>query len=372
MSRCKVIVWGTGLIGQYALTHLLRRPEFEVVGVKCHTEAKDGLDAGELLQGGRALTGIRVTRDRAALLTLDADAVIYAPFDPMTDPSVEGSPNAALVDDVVLLLRSGKNVLTTLVTFSHWRQLSCGEELHDRIEEACSEGNSSFFMSGIDPGLLTDTLAFSLSGLAMDVTQVSTWEILDYGCYERVEQVKMLGFGSKPEFVATEGAETLRLCWGGCAHAMADAFGVELEKIRVHVDVALAPEPFTSESGLFIDTGTIEAISWTVAGVRAGRDLFSVNHVTRIGPTAGSEFRNIGHDGGYAIEVNGFPPIRAEFPFGLPGSTGRGWLDAMAVSSFRLVNAIDCVRQAHHGWRLAHELNRLGGRFALKSFNFLG
>jgi hypothetical protein len=364
--RYRVIVWGTGLIGRYALGHVLRRPEFELVGVKCHTEAKDGRDASDLAEGTHTKTGIRATRDKAALLNLNADVVIFAPFDPMTDPSVENGPNAALVDDLLALLQSGKNVLTTLVTFCHWRQLSRGEELLARIEVACARGKSSFFMSGIDPGLLTDTLAFSLSALAMDVTEINTWEILDYGSYERIEQVRMLGFGSKPEFVQREGAETLRMCWGGCAHAMADAFGVELDDIRVHVDVALAQDSFTSESGLFIEQGTIEAISWKVAGTRASKDLFAINHVTRIGPNAGPAFKRIGHDGGYAIEVSGFPPIRAEFPFGLPGSSGRGWLDAMAVSSFRLVNAIESVVAATPGWRFAYELKQLGGRFALK------
>ena len=365
--RHRVIIWGTGLIGQYALRHILRRPEFELVGVKCHSPSKEGRDAAELADGDHPPTGVKATRDGAAVIALDADIVIFAPFDPMTDPSIEDGPSSIWVPDLLALLRSGKNVVTTLVPLVHWRQMRNSEDFRRKLEAACLEGQSSFFMNGIDPGLVTDTLAYGMAALSSDVTEINSWEILDYGSYMGLDVVKYLGFGSPPDGPSATDPEMLGHNWGGFAYLLADVFGVELDGIRVHIDVALAQQPFTTESGLFIDRGTIEGISWKVAGHRQGRDLFAVNHVTRMGPKAAPGFRNIGHDGGYGIEITGFPPLRAEFPFGLPGSTGRGWLDAMAISSFRLVNAADTVIAAQPGWRFFHELHALGGRYSLKA-----
>lgn len=366
MSSYKVIVWGTGMVGQYALRYLLPRPDLDLVGVKCFHDAKVGKDAAELANGLHAPTGIKATNDRDAILALDADVCIFVPFDALTDPSVEGTPSSAWVPDLLALLRSGKNVVTSILSISHWRHLKNGEAFHAAVESACREGNSSLYVGGIDPGFVPDALGYISSCIVSEVTSIDTWEVLDYGSYEILPAMRMLGFGSRPEDMSAAGVETLRTCWGGCPHIMADAFGVALDDVRVEVDVALAKEGYVSESGLEIAQGTIEAIKFRVAGVRNGKDLFAVNHVTRMGQQSGPDFYRIGHDGGYGIDIKGFPPVKADFPFGLEGGTGKGWSDAMVMTSSRLLNAVESITLAEPGWRLFMDLPRLGGRFALK------
>ncbi len=48
----KVIVAGTGAIGTAVLRELLRRPEFELVGVMGFSKRKEGLDVGEVIGQG--------------------------------------------------------------------------------------------------------------------------------------------------------------------------------------------------------------------------------------------------------------------------------------------------------------------------------
>ena len=86
----KVIQWGTGYTGSSALRYLINNPASELVGVKCVTDAKDGVDAGQI--AGLAPIGVTATRDTDALLATDADIVVHMPRDLLADPSVPGSP----------------------------------------------------------------------------------------------------------------------------------------------------------------------------------------------------------------------------------------------------------------------------------------
>jgi hypothetical protein len=362
----KVAVWGTGMIGQFALRYILGRPDLELVGVLCRSEAKVGQDAAELAGGTHSASGVLAGNDIEAFLALDADVVIFAPFDALTDPSVEGSPSSESVPHIEALLRSGKNVLTPILSLTHWRHLQNGDALRTRLDAAAKAGGASLLGAGLDPGYVTDALAFFASTATGEITSIDTWEVLDYGSYEALDTVRMLGFGARPQDMSAAGLDTLKVGWGGALHVLADAFGIELDDIRLDVDVALAKEAFIGQAGLEIAEGAIEAMKFRVAGVYKGADIFGINHVTRIGPQAGPDFRNIGHDGGYAVHIAGYPPINAEFPFGYAEGTGRGWSDAMAMTSARLVNAIESIVDADPGWRLFFETPRHGGRFALK------
>jgi hypothetical protein len=93
--------------------------------------AKAGKDAAEFAVSATAETGIQATREGAALIALDADVVIFAPFDPMTDPPYGREHIRVMGADMFALLCSGKNVLTTLLTLTHWRQLKNGATFRD-------------------------------------------------------------------------------------------------------------------------------------------------------------------------------------------------------------------------------------------------
>ncbi|OWY62372.1 dihydrodipicolinate reductase, partial [cyanobacterium TDX16] len=74
----KVIQWATGGVGRAAIEGVLDHPELELVGAWVHSDAKEGVDLGELV--GRDAIGVTATTDVDALLALEADCVLYSPF----------------------------------------------------------------------------------------------------------------------------------------------------------------------------------------------------------------------------------------------------------------------------------------------------
>jgi 2,4-diaminopentanoate dehydrogenase len=69
----RVIQWGAGNVGAFALGAILDHPELELAGVWVHDAAKVGQDAGALC--GRPRVGVTATDDADALLALGADCV---------------------------------------------------------------------------------------------------------------------------------------------------------------------------------------------------------------------------------------------------------------------------------------------------------
>ncbi len=102
----KVIQWATGAVGRHAVAAIHDHPDMELVGARVYSSDKVGCDVGELC--GIGPIGVVATADRDEILALDADGVVYA-------AQGEMDPMGAL-DDICLLLESGKNVVSTAVT----------------------------------------------------------------------------------------------------------------------------------------------------------------------------------------------------------------------------------------------------------------
>ncbi len=359
----KVIQWGAGYAGAHALRYLINNPAYEVVGVKCFTAAKEGRDAGEI--AGLAPIGVAATRDSDALLATDADIVLFMPRDALSDPSVPESPSRTWYLDLLPILASGKNVISPICSATHYRHLADPDGFLDGLNQACRTGNSTVAFFGLDPGLLTDALPLTMAGAVGEVTQIRTYEILLYADYTEAETLALLGFGARPQELPPEGIESLRVSWGGVPHLIADATGVQIDDITIDIDVALAPETFTSPGGVQIGEGTIAGMKFSVSGIAGGSPVIVVNHVTRMREDIGREWPTVGTLGGYRIEIDSFPPFVGEFPLGLPGGTGSSFADAMAMTAARCVNAIDAVVTASPGYKTFLDLAPLVGQHAI-------
>src|SRR5262249_61093548 len=93
----RVIQWATGSIGQIAIRHFASNPVYELVGAYVTSDAKQGVDAGEV--AGIGALGGACTADKDEILALDADCVNYAPLEHD-------------IDGMCATLRSGKNIVT--------------------------------------------------------------------------------------------------------------------------------------------------------------------------------------------------------------------------------------------------------------------
>ncbi len=133
--RYRVAQWATGNTGQRALREVIRHPALDLVGVLVFDPAKEGVDAGELC--GEGQTGIAATRDRAAVFELNADCVLYMPRAAGDPRARAGLTVGEVIDDVVTLLESGTNIVTTVTDFHAGGHPRLGEEGFARIRAAC-------------------------------------------------------------------------------------------------------------------------------------------------------------------------------------------------------------------------------------------
>src|SRR6201999_2266395 len=188
-------------MGLIALRGVIDHPELELVDLVVHSDAKAGRDAGELC--GAAPVGVLATQDPAAMLAGDADVVVYA-------AGANLRPLEA-VEDMVSLLRAGKNVVSCSVVPLVFPE-AVDAAFTDPLRDAAITGGASFFTTGIDSGFANDVFPLVLSGVSRSIESVRVTEMFNYATYPDASAVyEILGFGKPPEyqaFAATPGVFT--------------------------------------------------------------------------------------------------------------------------------------------------------------------
>ncbi len=72
----RVVQFGTGFVGHFALRAIIEHPDLELAGVWVHSDKKVGMDAGDI--AGTTKTGVLATNDLESLLALSADCFCSA------------------------------------------------------------------------------------------------------------------------------------------------------------------------------------------------------------------------------------------------------------------------------------------------------
>src|SRR4051794_36564907 len=257
LSRYRVVQWATGNIGRRALREVIRHPDLDLVGVLVYDPAKDGVDAGELC--GEPPTGVVASTDVAAVRALAADCVLYM-------------PQRLDIDDVVALLESGKNIVTTRgELFAGGQRLDAAQR--QRVLDACSRGGTSVFSTGSSPGFITDALPFALLSMQRHVELI---EIEEYANLSRRDSPQMLfelmGFGQPVASYDPRRAQYLLGEFGPALGELAAAAGRPVEEWRAEGTVAAAGSDTTIVAGT-IDAGTVAAQRNSLVGSAGGEDV---------------------------------------------------------------------------------------------------
>ncbi|MBU3704311.1 MAG: dihydrodipicolinate reductase, partial [Ilumatobacteraceae bacterium] len=150
----RVIQWGTGNVGLASLKTILRHPDYELVGCYVATPSKAGRDAGDI--AGIGPCGITATNDIDDILALDADVVMHMP---LSAAQVADDPDKD-TKDICTLLRSGKNVVTTV---GYVYPKAYGADVVARLEDACRAGGVSIHGTGINPGFMAELIPLVFS-----------------------------------------------------------------------------------------------------------------------------------------------------------------------------------------------------------------
>lgn len=351
----KVIVWTTGPVGRMAVRHVLDRPDMTLVGVKAYSADKHGRDVGDLVR--RESTGVIATGNDEELLALDADCVLFCPNDSsMADPSVEGTQAHEHLLTILELLRSGKNVVSMHCGGTHPGSMRNRAWFEDVVGQACRAGNSSLHFTGVDPGFVTDSLPIMLASIEGHVRQITTWEVLDYLRVDTHRSMYKLGFGRSPAEMDADRHGWIVQTWGGVPHLLAEAFGIALEGIEVETEFWLTPDRIVAPNGYVVEPGTIAGYYFAQHGMHRGLRVFSTKHINRFGPDSFPDKLQIGHDGGYRVEIDGRVPIAVDIPLGNPGGFGSAFSDAGISGAARMVNMAWPVVRAEPGYRTVLDL----------------
>ena len=224
----RVVQWATGPVGAILLREIIENPQFELAGVFVYNPDKAGKDAGELI--GLAPTGVITTADKAAILATDADLVLHAAskahgFDQNTE-------------DIIALLDSGKNVITT-TSYVHLGILD--KHVEERVKAACERRGVHFHGAGEHPGWVFERLAVTLTAVSQRVDRIIMRQFVDCARVpERRMLVDLMGMGKLPGEI-NDSSPTFRAVATQTEQAIAAAaelMGLVYDEIRHTVETA--------------------------------------------------------------------------------------------------------------------------------------
>ena len=346
----RVIQWATGTVGKHAIAAVHAHPELELVGARVYGEDKVGRDAGVL--AGIDPIGVPATDDVEALLTLDADCVLYMPRG--------GIDQAVALDDVCLLLASGKNVISTAV--SAWiHPKSAGQEVAERMEAACRQGSSSFHGTGIEPGWAAEVLPLTMSCLFRSIESIRVQELLDYSSYPSGDMlIGVMGFGQAPD-AKVPGADLDRKGRAFRAPLMlvAEGLGATVDDIAVEREVVVAKEGYDIPAGR-IEAGTVSAQRFAVSAIVGGRKAITVEHITRLGADQAPEWPT---GRGWRVAIEGTPSMVLESEIAIHDEDEND--QACLGTAMHAVHAVPLVCAAAPGIRTFLDLPMITGRHVL-------
>jgi 4-hydroxy-tetrahydrodipicolinate reductase len=234
-------------------------------------------------------------------------------------------------------------------------------ELIEPIQQDAEKGGASLWVNGIDPGWANDVLPLVVTSASERIDEVRCYEIADYSTYNQREVVfDIMGFGKPLEnepMLLMPGV--LTLAWGSVVRQLAAALDVELDEITETVDRLPAPDSFDISCG-HIERGTQAALRFEVLGLRGGRTVIALEHVTRLRPDLAPDWPQPAGVSCYRVVVTGEPTYTLDLQF--MGNDGDHNTGGLKGTSMRLVNAVEAVVAAPPGLLTALDLPLFTGR----------
>ena len=342
----RVIQWATGGVGQAAIQGILLHPELELVGCYVHSEAKHGVDVGEII--GTDPIGVRATNQVDEILALDADCVVYTPL----------VGDAA---DVTALLRSGKNVVTPV----GW--IYPGERQRALLEEACRAGGVSMHGTGVNPGGVPDLHPLMFSSLTSAVTYVRGEEFSDIRTYNAPDVVRhVMCFGGTPD--EARSGPMLELLSAGFVRSVRmclDVLGFSPDaEIRSTLDLAVATQPIDSPIGV-IEEGRVAGQRFAWEAVVRDQVVVRAAVTWLMGEEHLEPAWDFGPEGErFEVEVRGDPDTFVTIKGWQPDTVAEGLVrnPGIVVTAMHCVNSVPYVVAAPPGVRTYVDLPLVAGR----------
>ena len=342
---------GTGNVGRLALIEEITNPQFELTGVCVSAPEKVGKDAGALA-GLDTDTGIVAVSDLDAVIATRPDCVVYCA---MGDTRL---PDA--MKDVMRILAAGINVVGSSPGLLQYPWGVLPDKYIARVEDAARQGNTSIFISGVDPGFVNDLIPLALAGTCQRIEQVRCMEIHDYASYDGAEVMHYMGFArSLDETPMLLQPGVLSIAWGTAIRQLAAGLGIEVDEITESYQREPAPEDFDIAVG-HVAKGTLAALQFEIRGMVQGHPAIVIEHITRLRPDLRPDWPQPAAGGGsYRVEITGEPSYAVDI---VPSSRyGDHNQAAICGAAGRIVNAIPAVVSAPPGIRTTLDLPFITG-----------
>ncbi|MCP4434825.1 MAG: dihydrodipicolinate reductase [Actinomycetia bacterium] len=354
MMGTPVGVWGTGNMGRAAIRAVLGHPQLDLATVVTSSADKVGVDAAVLAaSSGAAAEPVGVgASGRESVLEAGCAAVAY-----MASGDVRPDDAAA---DVQWCLSQGVTVVTPSL-YALYDPDSAPAEVLAPMHDACRQGSSRLFVSGVDPGWGNDVLALFASGLCHSITEVRSQEIFDYSTYDQEFSVReLVGMGKPmhevPPMVAP-GVPTM--VWGGQVRMLARALEVELDAVEESLERVALDDEVTNAMGSFA-AGTQGALRFEVKGVVGDRTPIVIEHVTRIDPSVAPQWpQPASGAGSHRVVIEGEP--RLEVTIEAEAEGGNRAAGGNATAAMRLVGAVPWLLERPAGVYDASDVPVLAG-----------
>lgn len=338
---------GTGNVGRLALSELVANPRFDLTGLVVSAEDKVGRDAGELA-GNDVHTGVTATNDLDAVLATRPDCAVYCAMGDNRMPQA--------MEDVRRILAAGINVVGSAPVVLQYPWQVMPDKFIEPLEQAGQQGNSSIYITGVDPGFVTDLIPLAFASTSGRIEQIRCMEIADYATYDgAIVMFDVMGFG-KPltEIPMLFQPGVLGIAWGCALRQLAAGLGITLDRILESYEREPAAEAFDIAAG-HIPAGGVAAVRFEITGIVDERPAIVIEHVTRLRSDLRADWAQPAQPGGsYRIEITGEPSYVVDIcPTSRRGDHNHA---AIAGAAARIVNAIPAVVAAAPGIRTTLDL----------------
>lgn len=344
---------GTGNVGRLALHQLLTDPRFALTAVWVSAHSKVGKDAAELA-GLEVSTGIAATGDLDSVIAATPDCAVYCAMGDTRTPQA--------IEDCRRLLAAGINVVGSAPVLLQYPWHLLPEKYISRLEDAARQGNSSLFVTGVDPGFATDLIPFALAGTCQRIEQVRCMEIADYATYDgSTVMFDVMGFGRPlDEIPILLQPGVLGVAWGTSIRQLAAGLGVEVGTIEESYEREPAPEAFDIAVG-HVPQGSVAALRFEIRGMVGDRPAVVIEHVTRLRQDLRPDWPQPAQAGGsYRVHIVGEPSYAVDIcPSSRKGDHNHA---AIVGAAGRIVNAIPAVVAGPPGIRTTLDMPLITGK----------
>ncbi|MCB1284974.1 MAG: hypothetical protein KDB20_11730, partial [Microthrixaceae bacterium] len=212
----------TGNLGTEMIKRLRHQPDLELVALHCYSPDKIGRDAGEIV--GIEPVGVVATATVDELIAAKPDCVTFHGVFPD-------------LDIYLPVLEAGIDLVTTADWITGHHRVAnhphpSGRTERELIAEACERGGSTFYGTGMNPGL-AQILTIVHSADVTEIERVLCKESVDVSCHHSVETWNEVGFGlpvDDPRVPAM--LEKYTRVFEDAVRLMADCFDLELDEVR--------------------------------------------------------------------------------------------------------------------------------------------